>query len=246
MYFQYGFTLKMNWRILFVHWSTSVPNVHWFDDCRMGCHRYGGVRFRRVFVRIEVYVAECACIESHSFQDNVMFSDDQYRSATEIKSIVVVKIRLITTEHSEELMIRIKIKRFQIFCIDTLIFFFVLGRHITRRSLMDSRADYTGEPESMSSAKSDDLYMIDDIPRRRAMTITISSHWSQIFKICILSRNVWNDVSYESYDLERRCVGSILNWRGNSFLFGSFEPEKTILLTWIFLCSCKICDCSFM
>ena len=58
---------------------------------------------------------------------------------------------------------------------------------------MDSRTDYTGESESMSSAKSYDYNMIDDIPRRRAMTITISSHWSQIFWICI--RNVWNDVS---------------------------------------------------
>ena len=62
------------------------------------------------------------CWVSYSFHDNVMFSDDQYRSVTEIKSIVVVKIRLITTEHSEELMIRLK-KRSQIFCIDTLIFF---------------------------------------------------------------------------------------------------------------------------
>ena len=108
MYFPYDFTLKMNWRILFVQQSTSIPNIHY--ECRMGCHRDGGVRFRRVFVRIEVYVAECACIESHSFQDNVMFSEDHYRSVTEIKSIVVVKIRLITTEHSEKLMIRIKKK----------------------------------------------------------------------------------------------------------------------------------------
>ena len=70
------------------------------------------------------------------------------------------------------------------------------------------------------------LYMIDDIPRRRAMTITISSHWSQIFRICILSRKVWDDVSYESYDLERRCVGSILTWRGNSCLFMSFKLKN--------------------
>ena len=193
MYFQYDFTLKMNWRILFVQWSTSIPNIHWFDDCRMGCHRDGGVRFRRVFVRIEVYVTECAFIESHSFQHNVMFSDDQYRSVTEIKSIVVVKIRLITTEHSEELMIRIK-KWSQIFCIDTLIFF------RPRTSYNEEIAD--GFPNGLHwriwdyvISKVLRLYMIDDIPRRRAMTITISSHWSQIFRICILSRNVWNDVS---------------------------------------------------
>ena len=190
----------------------------------MGCHRDGGVRFRRVFVRIEVYVAECACIESHSFQDNVMFSDDQYRSVTEIKSIVVVKIRLITTEHSEELMIRLK-KRSQIFCIDT--FFFFRPRTSHNEEIAD------GFPSGLHwriweyvISKVLRLYMIDDIPRRRAMTITISSHWSQIFRICILSKNVWNDVSYESYDLERRCVGSILNWRGNSFLFVSFKLKN--------------------
>ena len=190
----------------------------------MVCHRYGGVRFRRVFVRIEVYVAQCACIESHSFQDNVMISDDQYRSVTEIQSIVVVKIRLITTEHSEELMIRIKIKRSQIFCIDT--FFFR-----PRTSHNEEIAD--GFPSGLHwkiweyvISKVLRLYIIDDIPTRRTMTITISSHWSQIFRICILSRNIWNDVSYESYDLERRCFGSIFNWRGNSFLFVSFNLKN--------------------
>ena len=160
----------------------------------MGCHRDGGVRFRRVFVRIEVYVAECACIESHSFQDNVMFSDDQYRSVREIKSIVVVKIRLITTEHSEKLMIRIKRK------IPNLLHRYVNFFFRPRTSYNEEIAD--GIPNGLHwriweyvISKVLRLYMIDDIPRRRAMTITISSHWSQIFRICMLSRNVWNDVS---------------------------------------------------
>ena len=119
----------------------------------------------------------------------------------------------------------------QIFCIDTLIFFFVLGRHITRRSLMDSRADYIGESESMSSAKSYNYTWLmifrEDVRWRLRFHHTGHRSLEFVFfqemygMMYLTSLTIWSDVASDQFlnDAETRFYLCHSTW-------------KTIVLTW--------------